>query len=756
MKHRITKAIYTGIAALLWVSCSETKSLEPGQSLYDGASVHLKSDPPLSRSKRKNLETELKELLRPKPNGSFLGIKFKLLAYNFAGNPKKKGLRSLIRNKLGEPPVLASYSAFEKNRAVLQNRLENRGFFKDTVMLDTVSKKRKMRAIYRAQVKEQYIIRNVNFPNDSSVIGKQIARFKKRSFLKKGNPYDLEVIKNERSRIDGNLKQRGYYYFSADDLLMKVDSGVGGHQVDITLIIKRSTPEKAKEIYRINDVVVYADYDIIGTDTSAGIANIPKFHGYTIIDPKRKFKPEIFTRALVFKSGDLYNRTDHGLSLNRLISLGVFKFVKVRFDEPDSGEHQLNAFYYLTPTQKKSIRFEVSGLTKSDDANGGLLSVNWRNRNFFRGAELFTASIYGGLERQNLGGGVHLNTNKVGADLNLYLPGIVAPFVFRTNGGFIPKTRIELGYEFLNRTSQYTLNSFKTSYGYIWKGSVTTENQLNVLTINLVNPTHIDSQFQLQLDTNITLARSIERQFVIGPNYNFNYNSQLKPNQNKNNFYFNGNLDLSANLLGIITGADVAKGEQRKIFNTPFSQYIRAELDFRHYLRFSANTTLASRLTGGVGYAYGNSQTMPFIKEFFAGGANDIRAFRARSLGPGSYYAGNRDSAFLPDQPGDVKMEFNTELRFKLISIIHWAFFVDGGNIWTLKTDSSRPGSKISRDFLQQVAMGVGTGVRLDVSILILRLDLGIPIREPYLPQGSRWVFDTRNYVINFAIGYPF
>ncbi|MFI5192958.1 MAG: BamA/TamA family outer membrane protein [Chitinophagales bacterium] len=746
--------VFFTVEAMLF-SCSETKSLQEGQYLYDGAKIIIKSDPKIKKRERKDLDEELEDLLRPKPNGSFLGIKFKLLLYNAAGTPKGKGIRYWIRERLGEPPVLASYSVLEKTRTVLQNRLENRGFFKDTVLLDTTYKGRKLRAKYTAEIGYQYKIRQVVYPSDPDSLSQQISRMAKRSLLKKGEPYNLDVIKNERTRIDTRLKQRGYYYFNPDNLLIRVDSAVGDHQVDMTLLIKKSTPPQAREQYRIGEVIVFADYDI-NSDTGAAVQQVPKYKGYTIIDSEKKIKPEAIRSALVFKTGDLYNRRDHDLSLNRLISLGVFKFVKVRFDESDTAKNKLNAFYYLTPTRKKSIRFEVSALTKSDDANGGLLSVNWRNRNFFRGAELFTASAYGGLEKQFVGKGQSTTTDKLGLDFNLYLPRIVAPFQFRTNSGFMPKTRFNLGYEYFNRKNQYTLNSFKTSFGYIWKESVSKEHTLDIIRINYVNPSHIAPAFQLGLDTNLFLARSLERQFIIGPVYNFNLNTQVSPNHKKNNFYFNGNLDLSSNLLGIFSGADISKGKEKKIFNTPYSQYIRAEADFRHYLNFSKYTVLASRITGGIGYAYGNSSTMPFVKQFFAGGANDIRAFRSRSLGPGSFYAGNRDTAFLADQPGDIKMEMNTELRFKLFSVVRWAFFVDAGNIWTLKTDSSRPGSRISGNFLQQVAVGVGTGLRIDVSILLIRLDLGIPVREPYLPEHQRWLFDSKNFVFNFAIGYPF
>jgi outer membrane protein assembly factor BamA len=487
------------------------------------------------------------------------------------------------------------------------------------------------------------------------------------------------------------------------------------------------------------------------------VEGLPKYHGYIIIDPDSMFKPKIFAQALVFKPGDLYNRKDHDLSLNRLISLGVFKFVKIRFDEKDTAQNKLNAYYYLTPTEKKSIRFEVSGLTQSDDANGGQVSVNWRNRNFFKGAELLTATAYVGYLRQNLGKGIYTNTTKFGVDLSLFIPRIIGPVQFQTNSGFIPKTRFNVGYEFYNQSAEYTLNTIKASFAYVWKETITKEHTLEVLRVNLVNPTYIDPAYQLQLDTNIVLARSLEKTFIIGPTYNFNFNSQLRPNRNKNNFYFNGNIDISSNVMGIVSGADVQKnGIQKTIFNVPYSQYIRGELDFRHYLSFSQTTVLASRLTGGMGYAYGNSYTLPYIKAFFSGGANDLRAFRSRSLGPGSYYAGNRDTGFVADQPGDLKIEANTELRFKLFGYFRWAFFVDAGNDWTLKYDSSRVGSQISKNWPSEIAVGVGTGLRLDISILLLRLDYGIPVREPWLPPNRRWVFDTRNSVLNFAIGYPF
>ena len=742
---------FWGLSVLLY-SCSETKMLEPGQYLYDGAKVNIKSDSGISRSKYNSLKHELHGLLRPKPNGSFLGIRFKLLLYNLAG--KGKGLRNLIR-KMGEPPVIASYTAFEKNRSVLQNRLENIGYFKDSVILDTVYKAKKLSAAYTAVIGKQYTIRNVSYPSDPDSLSQEIARTQSKSLLKKGDPYNLDVIKSERSRIDGRLKQIGYYYFSPENLIIRADTMVGDQQVDMTLVIKRGTSTLARNVYHINNVVIFADYNT-KVDSSVDVINLPKYKGYTIIDQDKRFKPSVFTDALAFKPGDLYNRRSQDLSLSRLVSLGVFRFVKIRFDEKDTAENKLDAYYYLSPATTKSLRFEVSALSQSNDGSGGQLSVNWRNRNIFHGAELFMTTAYFGFLTQFHGNGVFNNTTKYGLTASLLIPRILGPFNVRSKGGFIPKAKIDAGYEFYNSTNQYTLNTSKAAFSYVWKNKVTNEHRLEIIRVIQVNPTYIDSAYQLELDTNAVLARSLEKAFIIGPTYNFNVNTQLRPNQNKNNFYFNANVDLSANILGIASGADVTKGNEKKIFGVPYSQYMRGELDFRHYLSLSPSTVLVSRLDAGIGYAYGNSTTLPFIEAFFAGGANDIRSFRSRSLGPGSYYVGNPDTTTVVDQPGDIKMEMNAEFRFKVVSIIRWAFFVDAGNIWTLRYDSSRVGSQISKNFLNQVGVGVGTGIRFDINILILRFDWGIPIREPWLAPKNQWVFDVKNSVLNFAIGYPF
>jgi outer membrane protein insertion porin family len=755
------------LTAIIAASCSNTKNLGANQNLFIGSDEKIKSTEKISSSKRKTLESEMHTLVRPKPNTSILGVRFKLTVFNMVKEPKKKkGLKYWLKYKVGEPPVIASASALEKNRQVIQNHLDNRGYFRDSVVMDTSIKNKKIKVTYTALVDTQYKIRTVSYPKDSSILAKKIrqkaiGRKKQRGLLKPNDPYDLDVIKDERTRIDTRLKENGFFYFGPDYLLANVDSTVGNHKVDIDMRVKPETPAYARLPYNIKDVYVFADYDING-DTS--LIGAKKHYGYTIIDPEKKFNPEIFRRTLVFKPGEIYNRRDHNLSLNRLITLGVYKFVKVRFEPADSAQ-KLNAFYYLTPTNEKSIRFQVSALQKDNSSTGGEFVVNWRNRNLFKGAELLVVSANSGFEKQVVSKGVRINTLTYGVGADLFVPRIIAPFKLSTSSAFVPQTKFSLGYSFYNRTTEYVLNSAKAGYGYVWKDNIKNQHELTLFNINYVRPTNITDSFQAKIDTNLTLARSIEKQFILGTIYNYNYNTLAKPNSHRNNFYFNGNVDVSGNLLGLITGADVQKGDTVKIFGQPFTQYVRFEGDIRYYRRLGNQfRSFNARLNAGIGIAYGNNTTMPFIKEFFAGGVSDLRGFRARTLGPGSFYAGNPREEIIYDQPGDIKLLLQAEYRAKLFSIFRYALFADAGNIWTLKEDITRPGSKFKSNFLQQMAMDVGAGLRVDISILILRLDIAFPLRLPYLPEGQKFSefnfgdpeWRKNNIVWNLAIGYPF
>jgi outer membrane protein assembly factor BamA len=747
--------VYITIVVLLFIISGCAPKLPPGENLFIGSKVKVEGGK--NAKERKALRSELAGLVRPRPNTTFLGIRFKLLAKRIP----------FLGKKMGEPPVLASSVNFQKNNEVLQNRLQNRGYFHAIVNFDTTTRRRKTKVTFKAQVGTQYTINAVSFPVDSSELSKAIAGTAKRTLLLPGDPYSLDIIKAERERIDARLKNIGYYYFSPEYIIANVDSTIGNNKVNIMLRVKRETPLDARSVYHVKDIIVHADYNLSAADTGTVKPDSSLYNGYFIIDPHKKFKPVVFDRTLVIHPGDVYSRRSHNLSLNRLISLGVYKFVKVQFEDVQTDTaHLLNAYYYLTPFPKKSIRGEVGGLTRSTNSTGSEFTVSWRNRNTFRGAELLTVSAYVGVERQISGQQPAVSTNRIGTEITYTVPRITIPLRFNTSGDFVPQTRMSLAYELYNRTDQYTLNSFRTNIGYTFKEAYRNEHQLNIISINYVYPQNITAAFQKELNNNPTLQRSLERQFIIGSNYNYNYNSQIRPNTSTHNFYFNGNIDLSGNLLGLFVKSN--DNDQRTISGIPFAQYVRLEPEFRYYLRFNHSKTnmLANRIIIGASYPYGNSFELPFSRAFFVGGTSSVRAFRARSVGPGTYYGGNADTSrrFLPDQPGDIKLELNTELRFNITSIFNGAVFMDAGNIWTTREDPKRPGSKFTNNFLSQLAVGAGVGLRVDLQLVIVRGDLAFPLRKPWLQNP--WVASNlhlndaqgrrENMIFNLAIGYPF
>ncbi len=719
----------------------------------------------MTTKEQKKWSGDMAGYVRPKLNSSILGIRLKLWVYNIAGTTtKKKGFKHWLKYKIGEPPVLANPAMLRNNEQVLQSHLENKGFFHDTVIVSTVVKDKHLTATYTGQVGPRYIIGNINYPDDSDMVSNRIDTMQRNSLLKKGDFYDIDVIKEERVRIDSRLKNRGFYYFNPDYLIVDLDTAVGNHHVDMFMRLKEEMPDPAREVYRVDTITAFVASGKHG-DTSRKQAYITP-EGYHIVDPGRYLRPAVFSRTLLIKPNDIYKESDHNTSLSRLVSLGVFQFVKARFEPISAADTsgKLNLFYYLTPAQKKQLRFEVTALTRSDNTNGTELAVNWRHRNLFRGGELFNIRLYAGLEGQSVSQTSKSFTRRTGVDASLTIPTIVSPFNLNTSSKFVPKTIIEADYDIYRNASLYTLTSSRVSFGYQFKNTPTTENGITVLGITYVRPSNITDSFQLDIDSNKNLYYAIEPQLIIGPSWNFNYNSLLDPRNARktSNTWFNFNADFSNNVLGLLSGANVNKtGVQKEIFGVPFAQYMRFEADYRHYLNFSQYNILALRANAGIGISYGNSTGLPYARAFFGGGTKDIRAFRARALGPGKYYAGDPNrNAFLPDEPADMKLEGNIEYRAKLFALVRWAIFTDFGNVWTLRNDNARPGSQFTSSFLNDLAVGVGTGLRFDLTILVLRVDVAVPIRTPWKPDGSKWNFkaatDISDMVLNLAIGYPF
>jgi len=745
--------------------CSSIHYLSEGESLYTGGKVAVR-DTGISRKDRKHLEKELKGLLRPNPNTTLLGIRLKLIVYTLAGKPKKeRGFRHWLRTKVGEPPVLSSQVDLEYNADMLRNYSENRGYFQAWTESKFTHRRRNASAFYTVRPGKRYILREVFFPSDSSLISKAISSTVHGTVLKPGHAYNLVDIKSERERIDARLKETGFYYFGPKYLIIQVDSTVGDCQVDVRVKVKNDTPKKAKEIYTVNNIIVYSNYSITTDTTAYSPEDVVKHNDFTIIDPAKTINPRIFDRALLFKKGDMYNREEHKLSLNRLVDLGAFKFVKIEFKASDTLKNALDVYYFLTLLPKKSLGAEVLAKTNSANYTGTELTVNWSNKNAFKGAELLTLSAFGGLEFQVSGQNEGFNVYRVGSEAGLIWPKLIAPFRVITSGGFMTRTRATIGYEFQNRVKLYSLNSFKGYVGYVWKQNINQEHRFNITDIHLVTPVNVTDLYRTQIIANPSLGKVIEKQLIFGPTYSYTFTNTMRKRK-KNTIYYRAGLEAAGTIAGLVSGADVKKGDTTEIFKIPFSQFVKSEHDFRHYFRLGNNAQLASRIIVGAGFAYGNSSELPFIKQFFIGGTNSIRAFRTRSIGPGTYKPETGNSPFLPDQSGDLKLECNTEYRMKIYGIVHGAVFIGAGNIWLLHKKPEQPGAEISSSFPDEIAVGTGVGLRFDFSFLVLRTDLAFPVRKPYLPQGRRWVFDEINFgsspwrkanlVFNLAIGYPF
>lgn len=750
------------LAVSMGPGCNVTKNVPKGDALYTGATIKMENSEAESKE-NKVIKSTLAGLTRPKPNSKLFGIPIKLHIYNLAGKGNK-GLSKFLK-KNGQPPVLLSQLSLDNNVAILTNTLENKGFFHARVEGDTTIKNKKAHATYTVNTGPQYHINDVVFPPDSGAINKSINATASKSLLKKGDQFNLDVIKGERLRIDAVLKEKGYYYFNPEQLIVFVDSTIGSNLVNLYVKFKPDVPMAAKMKYTINDVFIYGNYNLTTAQADTLYGDTVSFRGYNVIDRKKTFKPQVFDRIMMFSPEDLYNRNDHNVTLSRLINLGTFKFVKNRFElVPDS--FRLNAYYYLTPLPKKSISAEIGGLTKSNNATGSELTLKWRNRNTFKGAELLTVSAYFGTEIQYSGQFSGYNTLRYGAEGSLTTPRFLVPiFRLNTEGSYVPRTSVKLGYDVMNRQKLFTLNSFRGEFGYIWKENIRNEHELNLISINYVNPLNVTPEYQKSIEQKPLLRRAIEKQFILGSNYNYNYNQLIDKEKYATGMYFNGLLDLSGNIAGLINKGNVKNGDTSKIFGVPFSQYIKTEADFRYYKKIGLRNQLANRIIIGVGYPYGNSSIIPYAKQFYIGGNNSLRAFRSRSIGPGKFNGGQRTSnnQLFPDMTGDIKLELNSELRVPLNNIFSTALFVDAGNIWLYNDDPNQPGGKFSKDFLKELAVGAGVGFRIDVTILLLRLDVAVPLRVPYLADGQRWVTNQinlpwvrDNLVFNLAIGYPF
>lgn len=436
--------------------------------------------------------------------------------------------------------------------------------------------------------------------------------------MKNGAPYDFETIKTERDRIDNWLKEKGFYLFNPDYLLMKVDSTIGQNLVDINVVLKKETPKSAMRQWYIKNIYIYPNYE--PSLDSLKVDSNYWHNQYYIIDPANSYKPKVFNRTIFFKPGEIYNRTDHNKTLNRLVNVGTFRFVRNRFEEltPSNDSGYLNVYYFLVNAKRRSLRFESTGKTTSANFNGIEFNLNWRNRNTFKAAEQFMLKLYGGTDVQFAGQNRKYNIYRFGNEASITWPRFI-PLNISPSGAFVPNTRLTLGYEWQLRQRLYTLNTIKASFGWLWKTSLRVEQDFYPFNLTFVSSSNVSDEYLNLIQTDSLLARVIEEQFIIGPSYSYIYTNTIDQKK-RNGFYYKGHLDLSGNMIGLLQGANAKNGEFKKLFDIQYSQFFKMEHDLRLYRRLGAGLkqkVWVNRLNIGFGLPYGNSLQLPFIKQFF-------------------------------------------------------------------------------------------------------------------------------------------
>jgi outer membrane protein insertion porin family len=758
---------FLGVLLMVLTSCSALKFVPPGQKLYTGAKVKLGSNEDKKYARKAKNEAE--DIVRPIPNSSFLGIRSSLWWY-YKTEKYEKGFYHWLHKKLGDEPVYVSMANPEMVSKAIETRLFNMGHFNAYCAYKWIDDSLSASIEYTITVDQPYTIKMVEFPISSDTLSRVIRSLQAGTLLKEGQQYSLDVLKEERSRIDMALKDRGFYYFNQEYLLYKAIPAKGSHDMYISMEVKRETPLVARQIYNVELVNLYADYSF-GTTTAAGMRVIDSVQFYMNRD---YIRPAPVLESVFLKSGKTYSRKDHNLTLNRLSNLGVYKFVAVNIEKTDSNpaSTKLNANILLTPLPKKSLSPEIQLVSKSNNFFGPNLSVSHRNRNVFRGAELLVVNFRTAFETQFNGPYAGQYTYEINPNIELYIPRFILPFKVPTNSLFVPRTKFTLDFSYISRVRYYNINSIKYTFGYKWKQNLAIDHDLSLLSVNYFDISNQSSEFLALLNENPTLALRYEKQFILGITYSFYYNQQVYA-KIRNPFYVNMNMDVAGNIL---SGISTIRGEKPnadnpvEVFGVKYSQYIMADLDLRRFHKLGRNnkTNIATRLFGGWGYPYGNASTMPYIKQYFSGGAYSLRGFPVYSVGPGTYRPPDSlQSLYFVQQGGEIKLEGNIEYRYTLVGIVKGAFFADAGNTWLNHPNSDIPGGAFKMDaFVKELAVDIGTGLRLDIDFFVLRLDLGIPIRKPWYPQGERWVFDEFNFgnktwrrnnlILNLAFGYPF
>lgn len=758
-------------------SCASTRHVPEGKMLLEDVRINLsETDGNLSAQ-------EMMSYVHQRPNNKFFHFaKLRLGVYNMSGNDSTQWWNKWIR-RLGEAPVIYSREAALADSSQLAKALQNAGYLHSQVRTDSVTdrNKKKIKLTYNLFAGTPHIIGNIHYEFPDSAIKEIICRDSSRSVISVGDRLDRSRLDMERERIVSRLKNHGYWAFSKDLVSFNADTTQNSNVADLTINISgRHIPTDGRitvdthQQYKIRNIIVIANYDGEADMRSIPAADSVQYRDITILYGNKKYlRPQVIYENCFLRSGAPFRQRDVDNSYTAFGRLGILKFVNIRILPASQAfdSEWLDAYILLTPGKSQSISLELEG-TNSEGDLGVAAGVNYSHSNIGRGSEQLQVKLRGSYEalNGNLEGFIHDRFLETGVETSLTFPKFKFPVL---NENF--KRKIKASTEFhlsLNYQERPEYTRIISTIGWSYKWSERNNRyrySLTPIDINYVYLPKSTNDFINQIAPDNPLLRySYEDHFIMRAGFNFYYTTkrrslpwQQKSQRNVTTWRFN--LETAGNFLfalsSIFNHRPNFHDVPYKIFGINYSQYVRMDGDFSYLHTFNRRNALACYAGFGIGVPYGNSEILPFEKRFYGGGANGVRGWGVRTLGPGRFPGTNSVSDFIY-QCGDIRLNLSLEYRIKLFWVIEGAAFIDAGNIWTIRNYPTQPyGEFHFNSFYKEMAASYGLGIRLDFNYFLVRFDLGMKAHDPAINRNP-WPLIHPNWgrdrSFHFSIGYPF
>jgi len=728
-------------------------------------------------------KSEFKEKLAPvikqKPNRKVLGLfRFHMSVYTWAAKHPTRRFNKWMMNTIGEEPVLIDTLLMRKSSEQLLLYMKHQGYYDATIIDSVKYKRKKAQVYYNIKANQPYTIAKLDMKMQDTSLQRLIESYSAESLILTGDVISQDVCNAEAERITKALKNIGYYAFSQSYIKYKADTAFGNHTLKLLMMVSneqsKDTSIQESKIHHqffVDSVMIYVGFDPLMNDSIQFFTDTVYTDGYYFLykPGSRIFNTRILLRNTLIQPSALFNQSEVEQTYTRLADIGTFKFVNIKFiniTPRDSLINNMTCNIFLTPIKPKS--YNIDSEVNYNGGNVGLAGyLTFRNNNAFRNGELIEFALHGSVEAtpaiSSTATGEQkkiflFNTFDLGPEINLSFRDFLFPFakkLKKEKSNIVTTIATKYNYEV---RSEFKRSSANLSLGYNFRNLKKVSFLWSPITINLLDVNLSEAFENILLATGDKgLISSYQKQLIAGGAFSFVYST---PNAKSKKLlkYLRFNIETSGHTLYLfdkISNNTLNIDNRYTRFNIPYTTYTRPDFDFRIYRFFKSSNSLVYRFVCGVGYTYWNSTRMPFDKSFFAGGSNDQRAWKPRTLGPGSFNNGDNFNRI-----GDIKINSNVEYRFDILKIIEGAAFVDAGNIWNLKKDKDFPGAEITtKRFLDEIAIGTGLGVRFNFTFFIFRIDAGVRVKDPTNPAGQTWVYQNikpKNFLFNYGIAYPF